>query len=95
MVAVIYQTNRWIDVDSNRLRVPTESVHVELESFQPSRFAGESIYDYVARQESPRLKYLDEAVNAVTKVRQMIETILIQMDMLPGVLHPLISHYAI
>jgi archaellum component FlaC len=42
------------------------------------------------------LKYVDEVINEVNKVRQIIEMALLTLNVIPvDVLHPLISHYAI
>jgi hypothetical protein len=88
-------SNRWIDIESSRLRVPTPSV-LELASDRPQRYARESIYDVIAREQPNKLKYVDEVINEVNKVRQIIETILLTLNVIPvNVLHPLISHYAI
>jgi hypothetical protein len=89
-------SNRWIDIESSRLRVPTESVHCELDTYKMTPLARESIYDYMAREQPTNLKYVDEVINEVNKVRQIIEMALLTLNIIPvGVLHPLISHYAI
>jgi hypothetical protein len=88
--------NRWIDIESSRLRVPIESVHEELEAHRPREYARESIYDYIVRERYMNLKYVDEVINEVNKVRQIIEMALLTLNVIPvDVLHPLISHYAI
>jgi hypothetical protein len=78
------------------LRVPTPSIHKLLESHRPRKYAGESVYDYIAREQPNKLKYIDETIDEVNNVRQIIEMTLLTLHVIPvNVLHPLISRYAI
>jgi hypothetical protein len=95
--SVSYDIYRWIDVTSTRLRVPAdfELDGYAIESKRRARTANQSIADALLAEKPEVYTVIKETIDAVAYVRHQIMTTLIELDVIPLVLHPLVARYAI
>jgi hypothetical protein len=83
----------WIRVSSSRIRRTSTESLVQYKTIRCQRHVGESVMDWLTREQPETLPAINEALNGVAHVRTLIASIL--TSMLPSVLHSLIAFYAI